>query len=550
MMPAAAPRSLAILLLRFAIWIAPHDALDWGHAMLSELHQVEGNWSALLWSLGGAGVLAKHAVLALILPGGQRHTVASAKELFAKETPVRKSMLYVTAGCVLASLLFFLAPVFRQAFSVSLAQWYEIFHVSEQFTGEHVVPSLDALAKKAEANSDAEAIAFVALRYPNSSESVRLAKKAVQLNPRLTWVLAAVGVRWPGNPEIKAWIPELRQLDPQNALPHFMEAEELDIAGDSTGSAVIHATEKSAAWQSAMEAAFQSPKLDTYADRADELDRDVLVRYHIQDPFVAVNEDGYGLPSYALWDSARYAQSLLDLGKGLEANGDTTGAAQKYVEVARFGLVMEPGRYYFFLGRDTAKASRRLAALSERKGDTAQASFYTSLVGQIEQTQELQLKLLRSRYRGDDQSQWNAFIARTSGFALLFCALFFLTCVAGVIVRSKSLKLSSLVASSLTFGVALASAVGALLSSAMLYVTYRPYSQILEKYALSGDTGQIPALTQYLELMNQPLGARSYIGASEVAFKFWCVVAVLCAIAVLVAVMRHFQTGAKAPVAA
>ena len=59
MMPIAFPRSLAILLLRFAIWIAPHDTLDWGRGMLSELHHVEGNWSALVWAVGGAGVLAK-----------------------------------------------------------------------------------------------------------------------------------------------------------------------------------------------------------------------------------------------------------------------------------------------------------------------------------------------------------------------------------------------------------------------------------------------------------------------------------------------------------
>ena len=47
MIPVDFPRSLAILLLRFAIWIAPHDTLDWGRGMLSELNHVEGNWSAL-----------------------------------------------------------------------------------------------------------------------------------------------------------------------------------------------------------------------------------------------------------------------------------------------------------------------------------------------------------------------------------------------------------------------------------------------------------------------------------------------------------------------
>src|SRR5580658_5380747 len=128
MIPVAFPRSVAIALLRFAIWIAPHDTHDWGHGMLSELNHVEGNWSALIWAFGGAGVLAKHAMLALVLPGSHRRTASSASELFAKEIPMRKPALAVIASCVVASLLFFLAPVFRQAFHVSLAQWDDVLH--------------------------------------------------------------------------------------------------------------------------------------------------------------------------------------------------------------------------------------------------------------------------------------------------------------------------------------------------------------------------------------------------------------------------------------
>ena len=150
----AAPRTVAIALLRFAIWIAPHDTHDWGHAMLNELNHVEGNWSALIWSLGGAGVLAKHAIVALILPGAHRRTVSSASELFDKEGPMRKPAFAVIASCVAASLLFFLAPVFRQAFRVSLAQWHSVFHVKQSFGYPSPDPELDALAKKAEHNQD------------------------------------------------------------------------------------------------------------------------------------------------------------------------------------------------------------------------------------------------------------------------------------------------------------------------------------------------------------------------------------------------------------
>jgi hypothetical protein len=111
-MPIAYPRRVAGLLLRFAIWIAPHDTLDWGYGMLSELDHVQGDWAALIWAMGGAGVLAKHTLLSVILPGSNRHTVSSAGELFAKESSMRKTTLAIIGVCAVASFLFFLAPVF------------------------------------------------------------------------------------------------------------------------------------------------------------------------------------------------------------------------------------------------------------------------------------------------------------------------------------------------------------------------------------------------------------------------------------------------------
>jgi hypothetical protein len=37
--------------------------------VLGELHHVEGDWAALAWAVGGAGILVKHAFLSLIIPG-------------------------------------------------------------------------------------------------------------------------------------------------------------------------------------------------------------------------------------------------------------------------------------------------------------------------------------------------------------------------------------------------------------------------------------------------------------------------------------------------
>jgi hypothetical protein len=49
----AYPRRIAVLLLRFAIWIAPPDTFDWGQALLAELGHVQGNWAAQLFGAAG-----------------------------------------------------------------------------------------------------------------------------------------------------------------------------------------------------------------------------------------------------------------------------------------------------------------------------------------------------------------------------------------------------------------------------------------------------------------------------------------------------------------
>ena len=49
-----------------------------------------------------------------------------------------------------------------------------------------------------------------------------------------------------------------------------------------------------------MEAAFRSAKLDTYSSQLKELNRRVLLRYRIDDPFQALDDHyWYGVPSYA-----------------------------------------------------------------------------------------------------------------------------------------------------------------------------------------------------------------------------------------------------------
>jgi|SRR5580700_1249983 hypothetical protein len=241
-----------------------------GHGMLSELNHVEGNWSALIWAVRGAGVLAKHAMLALILPGSHRRTASSASELFAKEIPIRKATLTATAACVAASLLFFLAPVFRQGFQVSLAQWHDVLHVSEPPWSERGRGSeLEALARKADQNHDAEALAFAA-SHTDQSDSVHLADEAIHLDPGLTWLYAIAGTAYLSPSEIDRRVSLLEQWDVQNALPHLFAAQEIGVTVMFSKEFPLGEVEENQAREKEMGAAFQSPKLDSRSPRAVE----------------------------------------------------------------------------------------------------------------------------------------------------------------------------------------------------------------------------------------------------------------------------------------
>jgi hypothetical protein len=547
MMPLEFPRRLAALLLRLAIWIAPHDTHDWGCGMLSELHHVEGNWAALVWALGGAGVLAKHAMLAVILPGSHRPTVSSASELFAKERPMRKTTLVAIAASTVASLLLFLVPVFRQAFRVSLAQWHDVVHVGSPFVEQPSDAALEALVQKARQNRDPQALAFAAVRLSDQTDNTRLAEEAVRLDPGLTWIYAIIAVECPWRPEMDSWIPELEKWDPQNALPYLITAEKIDI-DQVVREKIPHRTdEEPPAWQAAMARAFRSSKLDTYSRQRKALDRRVLLGYRIDDPFEALGDDSwYGLPSYGAWDASRYAKLLIASAGSLEARGDRQGAAEKYWAVARFGQMLGPDGG-FFLSREGKEAYQRLGSLSEIEGHQAEARFYASLRDQLDREAEKERASRRSRFGGSSVSHWNALLVRLAGSSMLFCGGLLLICALGVVVRARSVRLPALRPGRLTLALAFAAAIGALLSSAVLFVSYRPYAELLRRFLRNGEDGGVAELSNFLGDARLPLGSQYnlgswYVGVWNDVFYFWFAVTILCVLALLIAVVRHLQT--------
>jgi hypothetical protein len=541
------PRRVATLLLRFAICMAPPDTHDWGRGMLSELNHVQGNWAALIWAIGGAGVLGKHTMLAVILPGSHRPTVTSANELFAEERPMRKTALVTIAASTVAALLFFLAPVFRQAFRVSLAQWHDVFHVRSLFGEQQFDAALEALVRKAEQNRDPEALAFAAVRLSDQTDNTRLAEEAVRLDPSLTWIYAIVAVECPWRPEIDSWIPDLEKWDTQNALPYLITAERIDIDQVVRRKTPHRTDEEPPAWHAAMARAFRSSKLDTYYRQREDLDRRVLLRYRIDDPFEALGDDSwYGLPSYGAQDASRYAKLLIESGGSLESRGDRKGAREKYWTVARFGQMLGP-RGGFFVSREGKEAYSRLGSLSEMDGNQAETTFYASLRDQLDREAEKERASWRSRFGGSSVSHWNALLVKLAGLSMLVCGGTLLICALGVVVRARSMRWPWLRPSPLTLALAFASALGALLSSAVLFVSYWPYSELLQRFLGNGSDFGLSELSGFLGDLRLPLGSQFnlgswYVGVWNDVFYFWFAVTILCVLALLMAVFRHFQT--------
>jgi hypothetical protein len=448
-------------------------------------------------------------------------------------------------------------PVFRQAFQVSLAQWHEVFHIDLDFDRMDSAAAIAALAKKAEQNHDAEALAFAAERTPNQNEALRLADEAVRLDPSLTWVYATTGAWYAPNFGMER-VALLQKSDPQNALPYLIKAQKIGVTVTYSKEFPLGKITENPGWTQAMEAAFLAPRLDEYRDRRMQLDHRVLARYQVHDPFQIPGDDD-DFPAYGVWYASRYAESTVEAGQTLESRGDRKAASERYLAVAHFCDLAGPYRMLFFR-RGCKPAFERLANISEMQGNKAEAAFYSALGDEFTKTAERDLARRRNSFGGNEVSRWNAFLVRLSGLALLFCAALLVVCALGVVVRSQSLKWSALQASQLTLGLASIAAVGALLASAVLFASYRPYSELMQQYLSRGDTTGLAEVSSFLSDVQLPLGSRlagsqlrmseSYVGSTSAVFYFWLGVALLCGVALLAAVLRHVQTRQRTTAAA
>jgi hypothetical protein len=550
MMLEAHLRQAATVLLESAIRIAPPGTRDWGRAMRGELNYVEGSWAAAMWALGGSSVLVKQAVASLLIPGRRGQDLVPDGGLFAKSASLRKAALAIGGACVLAALLFFAAPPFRQAFQVALNPWFHIYELATR----NFQPEFEALAKRAEMAHDPEGMAFCAVRLDDPRESARLAEEAVRLDPSLLWVYAVVATRNPGISETGPWVEKLEQGDPQNALFHLITAESIGRAYSHHNMWFRPTQEQAQAWQTAMAAAFQSPKFDDYLDRVAQLNRQVIPRYgfyHLDEVQSRVRID---LPTHAFENSERYAKSLLHSGADLESKGDRKGGRDKYWTVARFGqLIDSQGRTDFehWMGTSLqAMAYSQLQASSLKEGNQAEAALFGYLAAKFDPVKGEHAGLPRESAFGQDTSRRNAAVVEISGLMILVFSGLVVIALSILIAGSRrGARPAAERAKPVATIVVLSSAVGLLFSSVTLYLTYRPYWYIFQSAILSGEGARTRDLQEFListqvlpgvpPHLQRLLNALLYSGSPSFLFYVWTGVTLLCVSGLALILLRH-----------
>lgn len=508
--------------------------------MLGELPHVESAWAAVAWAMGGAAVLARCAIASLFIRGSSEAGLTMGG-LFRRRISLRQAAFAVSGVFIVGALLFFAAPPFRQGLRVSLAAWLGAVHTAQ------AQPSFQTLAQRAWARKDAKGLAFAAASVPDTGASARLAQEAVGLDPNLLWIYALVALRHPGLSEIYRWTAALERFDPQNALIPLIAAVSIGRAtsqGVSKSSQDDKRSEPAAnpAWQTAMAAAFACPKFDDYSGRLRAFGRATAARYLIRDPqeFAAGQADV--LPVQVSIAVRRYENHLLESGERREARGDLKSAGDRYWSVARFGQVLDSqahGAGERRLGISLQSAAyERLQALSAKRGRTNEAALFAYLGANLVPAGQNAAMVSKPVF-GDYVARRNAFVLQISALMVLTFAGLLIAALTILTAGRDHNRFGLAGQGALTF-VFLASAAGLLISSATVYLTYRPYSYILHGLAPSGAARQNSSLRNFLTAIHSLPGINGNLYA-RLPVYFWAAVILAAVASLTLILLRHIR---------
>ena len=416
----AMPFRLAHSSLQLALRFWPEETRDWGHALASELHEIEKPFEALHWALGGLMLFsrasASHFLAWLKLPAGAR--LSSGSLPLGSEAPIlpKRSRLFTAAILVATALLLFL-PHSREALSTLRASWngYEISPADRR--------TLADLASEAEKNKDARSLAFVASATAESEQAMRLAEKAVALDSSYFWIYASRFYRPHEVPLPAEWLERLHTSDPENAFidlcmadaiaqPRYMALVANHSPSQMETEAVLTADRQ---WAAHMEAAFRAPRYDSYLRQHWELIADVWNRHPTLSPSII----GYGLWSHRIPDMffvKSYANFQAHRAQEANASGHRERAMNILKDIDAFGTRMaERGQsdMEHLFGLEISRlAAKEFKTIYAANGQEAEAQRAYERVQQLEEQQQT--------FHRPSMAAYHAQLKAFSGYALLF----------------------------------------------------------------------------------------------------------------------------------
>jgi hypothetical protein len=124
---------------------------------------------------------------------------------------------------------------------------------------------------------------------------------------------------------------------------------------------------------------------------------------------------------------------------------------------------------------------------------------------------------------------------------MLLSGALLLTTIFAVFLRSGSLRLISLRPGRLAIALGVSSSAAFFVSSVILRLSYQPYFEILQHFIRDGDETGLTDLGDFVGRAYVPIGLEWLNTRQDYSSYFWFAMIVLCALALLVAVLRYFQ---------
>jgi hypothetical protein len=192
---------------------------------------------------------------------------------------------------------------------------------------------------------------------------------------------------------------------------------------------------------------------------------------------------------------------------------------------------------------------RHLAAFYAKRADPDQSQLFSYLAATTERARNDSVAANRQFFAGSPAERLNANILGVSGIMLFVCGGLLVACGVVAVAKGRSFRLRKLHAGRFTAMLACTSAVGVLLASTALYLSYRPYDEAIRAYLHDGDPAHLQTLTVFLGYLNYtayPPRPGTLYNLHNLPVYFWTTTIVLCVVAIIFASVKFASKSRRA----